>query len=229
MPQTFERREPTPRTVSGSGQATRLSPTTPPALRPTTLPKTPGSLTTTAFVTAEIIMEIQVISICSAIGTSVTTFGLLTTCTTYETCVTIPATLCDTYASTLGNGDVKTYTTPVKSWEDLLLATEIKSTARAVNVNDDSSNTLAVAVTSGYTGVGNVSPVSLISPGFPKAPAAPGTLGAPSSAGSPVASGPFGSNLQSSPPQQTTFVQSGSGHLIVSLSAIFLSFLGLAI
>lgn len=215
LPQLVDPSGPTP-----SNSFPTLSPTsTTLATYPTSLLKPPDSLTTTAFVTAEIVIEIEIISTCSFAGMPITIVEQSTTCTTYETCVTIPATLCDTYISILANGDVTTYTAPIPSWEAILLPNEIRSTAQMVASSEASTEFLGLVAPPGYTAIQNVSPSS---------PIFPGASEAPSTTDYPLAHGTPESKSQSSPTQQTAYLESGGSCLAGSPPVIFLSLLGLA-
>lgn len=79
-------------------------------------PHGPVGLITTAYVTATVINQVEVVSICATNGAVTTITQEQATCQTYTTCITIPASLCSTFVSTQNNGDLTTCTTPVETW-----------------------------------------------------------------------------------------------------------------
>lgn len=83
-------------------------------------PHGPVGLITTAYVTATVINQMEVISICATNGAVTTLTQEQATCETYTTCITIPASLCSTFVSTQSNGDLTTCTNPIETWTQIL-------------------------------------------------------------------------------------------------------------
>lgn len=174
-------------------------------------PHGPVGLITTAYVIATVINQIEVVSICATNGAVTTIIQEQATCETYTTCITIPASLCSTFVSTLNNGDLTTCTTPAENW------TKILPTAVTSKVHTNLHTRTAHGT-------------KTVASGSDK-PAQTGSFG---NAPSPQSSGKAGAqkdNPTSHSPTaaQTTYATAGAPRLLDSSLAIFITFLVVAL
>lgn len=172
---------------------------------PSHKPAPPGSagLTTTTYVTATIINQVEVISICPTNGVVTTVIQKSSTCETYATCITIPASLCETFVSTRDNGQLTTCTTPVETWIQIL-PTAVTSNVQTVTASAD-----ATWISAGYNS------------------SQPGSAGAGSNIQSTGKAGLRGASPVSSTPEatQTTYVTAGANRVTAFSIAFCLTFI----
>lgn len=161
--------------------------------------------------TATIIYQIEIISICLTNNIAVTILEESTACETYNTCVTIPESLCDTFVSTQDDGVVTTCTTPADTWTQILTV-QSTTTVSAITVTTVTPG--AAIAPAGYTPVATSSADAA---GLP-APAASAAEAATSAADAQGAS-------PAAPTTTTAYVQSGAGRAVVSLVTVCVSLL----
>lgn len=166
-------------------------------------PHGPVGLITTVHVTATVINQIEVVSVCASNGAVTTVTQEQATCETYTTHITIPASLCATFVSTQSNGYLTTCTTPVETW------TQILPTAVTSKVRTNTSHG-----------------VNTVAPGGDK-PAQTGSFGNASSPQSAGRAGAQKNNPASHSPTatQTTYATAGASRLLVSSLAICVTFI----
>lgn len=196
------------KTSSGHGRPSEATQTAirspiPPLITVQPDPHRPVGLVTTAYVTATIINQIEVISICSNDGATTTIIQEQATCETYTTYITIPASLCSTYVSTRSNGDLTTCITPVETW------TQILPTAVTSKVQTSEGHGANTAAPSGVK------------------PAQNGSFG---NASSLQSGGKAGAQKASSTPHspaaaQKTYTTAGASRLVASSFAICITFI----
>lgn len=189
---------------------------------PTMKPVSTGlpGLTTTIYVTATILNQIEVISICPTSGAVTTVFEQSASCETYTTCVTIPASLCSTFVSTKDSGELTTCTTPVETWTQILTSAVTSTVVKTVTAGAAGSQPQATSA----AGAQGVSP-----------PLSSGQADAQGNTGGPSFGAQAGAQGLSSPasgspaPAQTTYVKAGAGRFVVSSLAVCLSLCAFAL
>ncbi|CAN8098351.1 unnamed protein product [Discula destructiva] len=175
-----------------------------------------GPLTTTAYVTATTIYQLEVVSICTTDGVATTILQESTACETYSTIVTIPESLCETFVSTLDNGGLTTCTTPVLSWTECL-TTQSTSTVHGITVTE--TTPVKTSVPAEYT------PAAISQAAAISEAAAVSQAAEISQAAAVSQAGSQGVSPVESSPAKTTYVQSGAGRVPAPLLSVCISWL----